>query len=68
MVIVTHELPSIYDIADRIIMLDKRFKGIVATGDPHHLRDYSKNKFVKQFFNRTPDRQVTTSVGSASDG
>ena len=64
-IVVTHDMTSAYKIADRIIMLDKRFKGIVATGDPHHLRDHSKNKFVKQFFNRTPDRQVMTSVGSA---
>ncbi len=31
-VIVTHELPSIYAIADRVIMLDPRIHGIVATG------------------------------------
>jgi phospholipid/cholesterol/gamma-HCH transport system ATP-binding protein len=31
-VVVTHELASIYAIADRVIMLDKRVKKIVATG------------------------------------
>ena len=51
-VIVTHELPSIYTIADRVIMLDKRVKGIVETGDPQHLRDHSDNPWVRQFFNR----------------
>jgi phospholipid/cholesterol/gamma-HCH transport system ATP-binding protein len=51
-VIVTHELPSIYKIADRAIMLDKRAKGIVAEGRPEYLRDHSDNPWVRQFFNR----------------
>jgi phospholipid/cholesterol/gamma-HCH transport system ATP-binding protein len=50
--IVTHELPSIYSIADRVIMLDKRVKKIVADGDPRDLRDNSDNPWVKQFFHR----------------
>jgi phospholipid/cholesterol/gamma-HCH transport system ATP-binding protein len=51
-VIVTHELPSIYAIADRVIMLDKRVKKIVATGRPQDLRDHSDNPWVRQFFHR----------------
>jgi phospholipid/cholesterol/gamma-HCH transport system ATP-binding protein len=51
-VIVTHELPSIYKIADCLIMLDKRTKGIVARGRPEDLRDHSDNPWVRQFFNR----------------
>src|SRR5262249_48902955 len=51
-VVVTHELPSIYTIADRVIMLDKRVKKIVATGRPQELRDHSTNPWVTQFFNR----------------
>jgi len=51
-VIVTHELASIYAIADRVIMLDKRTKGIIAEGDPRVLRDNSDNAWVRQFFNR----------------
>lgn len=51
-VVVTHELPSIYAIADRVIMLDKRAKKIVATGKPAELRDHSDNPWVRQFFNR----------------
>ena len=50
--VVTHELPSIYSIADRVIMLDKRVKKIVATGKPADLRDHSDNPWVRQFFNR----------------
>jgi phospholipid/cholesterol/gamma-HCH transport system ATP-binding protein len=52
MVIVTHELPSIFSVAHRIIMLDKRVKKIIAEGSPHYLRDNSQNPFVRQFFNR----------------
>lgn len=51
-VIVTHELASIYAIADRIIMLDKRVKGIIAEGDPRQLRDESTDPYVRQFFHR----------------
>ena len=51
-VVVTHELPSIFTIADRVIMLDKRIKGIVATGKPQDLRDHSDQPRVRQFFNR----------------
>ena len=51
-VVVTHELHSIFTIADRVIMLDKRVKGMVETGDPKHLRDHSTNPWVRQFFNR----------------
>jgi len=52
MVIVTHELQSIFNIADRIIMLDKGAKGIIAEGDPRSLRDNSTDPRVKAFFNR----------------
>jgi len=54
MVIVTHELQSILSVAQRVIMLDKRYKGIIAEGDPKYLRDHSQNRFVKSFFNRLP--------------
>ncbi len=57
-VIVTHELPSIYKIADRVIMLDKRVKTIVATGKPGELRDRSDNPWVRQFFNREAEAAV----------
>lgn len=53
-VIVSHELESIYKTADRVIMLDKDVKRIVAEGDPKVLRDTSENIFVKRFFHRMP--------------
>jgi phospholipid/cholesterol/gamma-HCH transport system ATP-binding protein len=55
MVIVTHELQSIFAVAHRVIMLDKISKGIIAEGDPVFLRDHSQNPFVRQFFNRLPE-------------
>ena len=39
-------------IADKVIMLDKDAKGIIAEGDPKVLRDTSKDPRVHQFFNR----------------
>ena len=52
MVIVTHELQSIFNVAHRVIMLDKQTKGIIAEGSPKHLKDHSENPFVRNFFNR----------------
>jgi phospholipid/cholesterol/gamma-HCH transport system ATP-binding protein len=44
-VIVTHELPSIFLVADHCIVLYAA-KGVVAEGDPRKLRDESKIPFV----------------------
>jgi phospholipid/cholesterol/gamma-HCH transport system ATP-binding protein len=52
-VIVTHELPSIFLVADNCIVLDKEAKGIVARGDPRQLRDESEIPFVHHFFTRS---------------
>jgi phospholipid/cholesterol/gamma-HCH transport system ATP-binding protein len=52
MVIVTHELSSIYAVADRCIMLDKARRTIVAEGSPAALRDTSDDPFVRAFFRR----------------
>ena len=52
MVIVTHELDSIFAVADRVIMLDKGSKGIIAEGIPKDLIDNSPNPFVRRFLNR----------------
>jgi len=52
-VIVTHELPSIFLVADHCIVLDKTAKGIVAEGNPRNLRDESKIPFVHNFFTRS---------------
>ncbi len=52
-VIVTHELPSIFLVANTCIVLDKFAKGIVARGDPNDLRDTSDIPFVHNFFTRS---------------
>ena len=52
MVVVTHELSSIFTIAHRVIMLDKRSKKIIAEGHPADLRERSENSYVRDFFNR----------------
>jgi phospholipid/cholesterol/gamma-HCH transport system ATP-binding protein len=51
-VIVTHELDSIFTIAHRIIMLDKKTKKIIAEGNPNELKKSAKDENVRKFFNR----------------
>jgi phospholipid/cholesterol/gamma-HCH transport system ATP-binding protein len=51
-VVVTHELASIFAIADRAIMLDGVSKTIIAEGRPSELRDRPPTPWVGQFFNR----------------
>jgi len=58
-VLVTHELPSIFAVADRVIMLDKQTKTIIATGAPAELRDHSDKPEVRQFFNRQGPSEKT---------
>ncbi|MBX3645982.1 MAG: ATP-binding cassette domain-containing protein [Rubrivivax sp.] len=53
-VVVSHELPSIFTIADRCIMLDPSTKSIIAEGPPKELRDRSTDPRVHAFFNRQP--------------
>jgi len=52
MIIVTHELESIFNIAHRVIMLDKSKKGIIAEGTPFELKEHSADPKVRNFFNR----------------
>lgn len=52
-VLVTHELMSIFKVAQRCIMLDKATQGIIADGDPRALR-HSDDPRVHAFFNRQP--------------
>jgi phospholipid/cholesterol/gamma-HCH transport system ATP-binding protein len=55
-VVVTHELQSIFTIADRAVMLDPVSRSIIAEGRPADLRDKSTDPRVRQFFNREPDQ------------
>ena len=51
-VVVTHELPSIFKIADRAAMFDKRRQAMIALGSPQELKARSTDPFVQKFFNR----------------
>jgi phospholipid/cholesterol/gamma-HCH transport system ATP-binding protein len=56
-VVVTHELPSIFKIVSRCIMLDRESRTIIAAGDPRALRDECGDPRVKRFFHRTAKEQ-----------
>jgi phospholipid/cholesterol/gamma-HCH transport system ATP-binding protein len=51
-VIVSHELASIYGIADRVIMLDRAAQGIIAEGKPRELAAHSRDPRVTEFLRR----------------
>jgi phospholipid/cholesterol/gamma-HCH transport system ATP-binding protein len=53
-VVVTHDLDSIQRIGKRCIMLDRETRRIIAEGDPHELREHSRDPRVRAFFHRTP--------------
>lgn len=52
MIVVTHELESIGKISDRIIMLDKAAKGIIAEGNPVDMKENATDPRVRNFFLR----------------
>jgi phospholipid/cholesterol/gamma-HCH transport system ATP-binding protein len=54
LVIVSHELASIFSLADRVIMLDREARGIIAEGLPQELAASSNNPKVVEFFRRSP--------------
>jgi phospholipid/cholesterol/gamma-HCH transport system ATP-binding protein len=62
-VVVTHELPSIFTIADRTLVLDAAVKTMVALDKPQTLRDHCTNPWVRAFFNRDPSLQTVTPKG-----
>lgn len=51
-VMVTHELDSIFKVGKTCIMLDKETRSIIARGEPQRLRDESDDPRVRRFFNR----------------
>ena len=51
-VIVSHELASIFDLADRVIMLNREAQGIIAAGTPRRLLAESKDARVQEFLRR----------------
>ena len=51
-VIVTHELASIFDIATTSVVLDVNTRTMTALGHPAELRDHSDDPAVREFLNR----------------
>jgi phospholipid/cholesterol/gamma-HCH transport system ATP-binding protein len=52
MVIVSHELTSIFALADRVILLNRDAQGIIAEGAPRALADRSDDPRVQEFLTR----------------
>ncbi|MBN1864055.1 MAG: ATP-binding cassette domain-containing protein [Victivallales bacterium] len=53
MVIVTHELESIFAIADRVLMLDKNIRGVSAIGPLDELLKNSSDPWIHEFLTRS---------------
>jgi phospholipid/cholesterol/gamma-HCH transport system ATP-binding protein len=51
-VVVTHELASIFTIANNCVFLDAQSRTQIATGNPNWLRDHSEHPTVREFLNR----------------
>jgi phospholipid/cholesterol/gamma-HCH transport system ATP-binding protein len=58
-VIVTHELSSIFAVGGSCILLDRAARGIIAQGDPRALREQSTDERVSGFFRRRPWAEQT---------
>ena len=61
-VVVTHELASIYSIADRAVFLDRETRTMIASGRPQDLRDHSNSPAVRAFFRRQSEAVARRSV------
>ncbi len=61
-VIVTHELASIFAIANNSIFLDTATRTQGATGNPSELRDHSDNPAVRLFLRRGEEENATPST------
>lgn len=56
MVVVTHELASIFTIANNSVFLDAATRTMIAQGDPKKLRDECENPTVRKFLTRGEDQ------------
>jgi len=57
LVVISHELGSIFRVADRLILLDKDARGIIAEGAPHELARTSRDPRVREFLGHSALRQ-----------
>ena len=60
-VVVTHELASIFAIGDNSVFLDPETKTMIATGKPSELRDHSPDPRIRRFLSRGLDDGGTVS-------
>ncbi len=67
LVVVTHELASIFAIASNCIFLDAQTKTQLATGDPRELRDKHPNFTVRNFLQRGLAEPDTGSAAQSSE-
>lgn len=51
-VLVTHELTSVFKVGDRCVFLDRPSRSVLAVGDPRALRDTHPDPRVRAFFRR----------------
>ena len=66
MVIVSHQLSSIFRLADRVIVLDREAKGIIAEGAPAALAATSTDPRVRDFLNEDQDLPKRTNPAATS--
>ncbi|HEY9035697.1 MAG TPA: ATP-binding cassette domain-containing protein [Pseudomonadales bacterium] len=61
-VIVTHELASIFAIGNNSVFLDAETRTMIAQGNPRELRDHSPNDTVRLFLHRGEDTTPTGEI------
>jgi len=67
MIIVTHELDSIFNLGHRLIMLEKTTKRIIAEGMPYELKTGSPHPMVRQFFRRRAEMPEKKGKGGEAE-
>jgi phospholipid/cholesterol/gamma-HCH transport system ATP-binding protein len=69
-VVVTHELASIFTIGDDCVFLDPETKTMIATGNPKELRDHSPDERVRNFLLRghLTAQEKSDELPAASEG
>jgi len=58
MVVITHDLDSLFTIGDDSVFLDAETRTMLATGNPRDLREQSDIKGVREFLNRGEDNRA----------
>ncbi len=64
MIMVSHDLPSLFNLADRIILLDRGARGILAEGDPREMKRNAVDGRVVRFLHRAVPDEKPEEVGN----